>query len=312
MAGNSLRDALRKAQGIVATADLPVTDENKEHPPYVLPRHYEWMKRPEERRLWTPEAIEFSTLVHRGHFKHRRDRRISPSSLGDDCERLVLLGFGDHPKLPFPIANAEKMTVGEFHHLRWQREGISAGYMTPAPGDDWAGELWLHSEALRCGGSADARLDDASLFELKSTGSHLYKGIVTGRGSASNYAAGMHRKHKLQMEAYWLVDEIGAAERGEPRKLSDWGSLVYQDSGDPSNIHEFRIHSSPSRRAEVNRILEGLHDWIDLDQLPDMLDGCAKSVTLDPSDMPTEKEMTVFNRCPQRESCPKATAVMRK
>lgn len=304
----SLKDVVRRAHGMAATKALPDTAEEKVFPAYVIPRHDAWMERPESERAWSPAAVEFAHLVFQGHFKHERPGRISPSALGDDCERLLLLGFGGHPQLPFPKANAEKMAVGEFHHLRWQMEGITAGYMQPPVGQDWAGELWVHSESLRCGGSADSRLDDGSLFELKSTASHLFKALREQRGSALNYVMGMHAKHKIQMEAYWLVDEVGAAERGQPRLLTDWGSLVYQNADDPAQLLEFRLHSSPSRRKEVHRRLEGLHDWIDLNDLPDMLEGCRKAVT--PGENPTDKELTVYNRCSQRESCPMATSVV--
>ena len=301
--GESLKDVIRRAHGEVATRALPATAEEKIHPNYVLPRHLAWMQLPEERRAWSPEAVQFAYDVLAGKYKKPRDRRISPSSLGDHCERLLLFGFGGWPKEPFPIPNAEKMAAGEFHHLRWQMEGLSAGYMD-------MGEAWVHSEALRCGGSGDGRLADGSLFELKSTASHLFDALRNQRGSALNYVMGMHTKHKLQMEAYWLVDEVSAAEQGRPRLLTDWGSLVYQDAGDPQKLLEFRLHSSPSRRAEVHRILEGLHDWIDLNQLPDMLDACRKAhFGTVGSEVITDKEQVIYARCPYRRSCPTATRV---
>lgn len=301
--GRSLKDVIAKAHGIEQTRKLDADHQDKVFKDYVLPHHNRWMSLPEEQRFWTPEAVEFAAASLRGDFKHPRGGRISPSSMGDECERLLLFGFGGAPKLPFPKANAEKMAAGEFHHLRWQMEGLSAGYMT-------AGEVWLHSEALRCGGSADGRLVDGSLFELKSTASHLYKGITTGKGSAADYGAAMHAKHKLQMEAYWLVDEVGSAERGEPRQLSDMGSLLYQDAGDPSQLYEYRMHSSPARRKEVHRILEGIHDWVDLDQLPDMLDACRKVVDgPKEGEILTSKEVTIYDRCPYREHCPSASSV---
>lgn len=298
--GQSLKDVIRQAHGEVKTKSLAVDDEEKIHPPWVLPRHDAWMSLPEEQRVWSAEAIEFAYDVLRGKYKKARELRFSPSALGDSCERLLLFGFAGAPKMPFPKANAEKMAAGEFHHLRWQMEGLSAGYMD-------RGEAWVHSPALRCGGSGDARLSDGSLFELKSTAEHLFKALRDGRGSAYNYVMGMHAKHKLQMEAYWLVDEVGSAERGEPRLLNDWGSLVYQNAGSPGDLLEFRLHSSPSRRKEVHRILEGLHDWVDLDQLPDMLDGCAKYFE---GEAVSDKELNVVSRCPYREYCPTATAVV--
>lgn len=309
--GQSLKDVVRNAHGMSRTASLPVDHEDKVHPPWVLPRHNAWMQLPESQRVWTPEAISFASLVHQGKLKHERKGRVSPSALGDNCERALLFGFAQAPQVPFPRENAEKMYAGEFHHLRWQMEGLSAGYMK-------RGEVWLHAEALRCGGSGDGLLVDGSLFELKSTAEHLFKCAREmtkapedrnpQRFNSWDYFMGMHRKHKLQMEAYWLVDEVGAAERGEPRVLNDWGSLVYQDAGNPGNIVEFRLHSAPTRRTEVNRILESLHDWIDIKDLPDMLDGCRKAVfgAQEGEEPATQKEVTVYDRCPFREICPNA------
>lgn len=301
--GESLKDVIRRAHGEVKTVGLPDTAEEKVFPPYVMPRHMEWMRRPEEQRAWSAEAIQFAHDVLAGKYKKPRHHRISPSSMGDNCERLLLFGFGGWPKEPFPIPNAEKMAAGEFHHLRWQMEGLSAGYMD-------RGEVWLHSPSLRSGGSGDGRLADGSLFELKSTASHLFNALQSQRGSALNYVMGMHAKHILQIEAYWLVDEVAAAETGQPRVLTDWGSLVYQDAGDPSKLLEFRLHSSPARRQEVHRILEGLHDWIDLNELPDMLDACRKAhFGTQGDEVLTDKEAVIYARCPHRRICPTATAV---
>jgi hypothetical protein len=309
-----LREVIAKAHGEIRTKELPVTAEEKVFPDYAKPRHDAWLERPESERGWSEQAIQFAYDALRGTFKHERSARISPSSIGDECERVLLFGYAGAPKLAFPKANQEKMDAGTFHHLRWQMEGMSAGYMT-------AGEVWTHSSALRCGGSADGRLDDGSLFELKTTGGHLYDAVSkgqayldavlaefdrTGKGSAAVYAANMHAKHKLQMEAYWLVDEIEAEAQGRERYFTDWGSLVYQDPGDPARVYEVRMHASPARRREVHRILEGLHDWIDLNELPDMLEGCAKTVR---GESVTDKQLRVYSSCPYREFCPTATRV---
>jgi hypothetical protein len=307
--GESLKDVVRRAHGQARTKDLPDTAEEKVHPPFVLPRHDAWMALPEDQQLWSPEAIQFAYDVLAGKYKHDRAGRVSPSAVGDGCERLLLFAFAQAPQSPFPKANKEKMSAGEFHHLRWQMEGLTAGYMN-------AGELWIHSEALRCGGSADARLIDGSLFELKSTAGHLFKCARemlkppeernTKRYTAWDYFQGLHNKHLKQIETYHLVDEVGASERGEQRLLSDWASLVYQNAGEPGEMVEFRLHTSPERRREIHRVLESLHDWIDIDDLPDMLEGCRRIVD---GESATEKELTLYSRCQYRDHCPTATGL---
>lgn len=299
--GKSLKDVIREAHGLVDTKDLPVDHPSKKLPEYVLPHHRAWMNTPERDRGWTTEAVEYAYEVFKGGFKHPREARFSPSSLGDDCERALLFSYWGAPKEPFPTDNAEKMAAGEFHHLRWQMEGLSAGYMD-------RGEVWLHSEELRCGGSADARLADGSLFELKSTADHLWKALKFQSGSALNYVMNMHRKHLFQIDTYLLVDEVGAAERGEERLFNDYASLVYMNAGSPGDLLEFRLHRSPEREKEVHRVLESLTDWVNLNQLPDLLEGCRKAIDGTQGDETLSvQEARVYNGCAYREHCPTAS-----
>lgn len=303
----SLKDVVRQAHGIVESAKLADDDPNKVLPEYVLPRHLAWMRLPESKRHWTPEALAYAAQVMSGEFQHERKARFSPSGLGSACQREVLFSFGGAPKQPFPLSNQEKMDSGAFDHLRWQMEGMSAGYMK-------LGEVWVFNEGMRMGGSADGLLDDGSLFELKNTGGHLFdcaKELLKPKANRRqlgpmNYFLGMHHKHKLQMEAYWECDRLSAVEEGRERIFTDYGSLVYQDTG-TKGIIEFRIKSNPHRLTELHTLLESLHGWVDIDQLPDMLEGCLKSIGVGAA--PDVKELTVFQRCAYREYCPTATAV---
>lgn len=318
----SLKDVLRQAHGMVDTAELPDSHPDKVLADYVKPRHDAWMARPEHERVRTPEALEFASKSLAGDFQHERSGRFSPSSLGSGCEREILFSYAGAPQLPFPKSNLEKMDAGTFDHLRWQTEGLSAGYMT-------AGEVWVFFHGMRMGGSADARLADGSLFELKNTGGHLYEAISrgqsfldnavaiareTGRGSAANYAAGMHHKHKLQMEAYWELDRLSAAEEGRERVFTDFGSLVYQDTY-TKEIHEVRLHSQEARRTELHHIVGSLNEWVDVDDLPDMLEECWRAsggpgrAPGEPAPVASAKDLAVHARCAYRQHCPQASTV---
>ena len=62
--------------------------------------------------------------------------------------------------------------------------------------------------------------------------------------------------------------------------------------------------------AVIEASLPGLHDWIDLDELPEMLDACRKSVFgVQPGEALTDKEAVIYARCPYRLHCPSATRV---
>jgi hypothetical protein len=138
----------------------------------VTQPHSRWLELPEEEQIYSPEAIQFAIDVWGHKFKHERHGRFSPSAIGE-CPRRVLLGYaGAGPQRPPDIDNQEMMDHGSWTHLKWQMEGITQGYML-------AGEVWVHSDELRCGGSMDAKLHDGSNFELKSTGWSIYTRVVT-------------------------------------------------------------------------------------------------------------------------------------
>jgi hypothetical protein len=300
----SLKETVKALHGIHTprgTGELDLLD------PYYKPLHLAWLG---DQRPWSPAAQEHARKVFAGEYTHERRGRISPSAIGNACEREILFSFGGAPEVPAPEESEDVMESGTFEHLRWQMEGLTHPFLISAEG-------WNHSVELRCGGSMDGVGLDYSLFELKNCAPHLYASISrgwdylmeaahkaekTGVGSAANYAASMVRKHVTQAETYVLLDSL----RSEPR-LSGVVSLVYQDRSS-KDVFEMRFTSSAKRQREVHAILASVHEWIDLDELPDMLEGCAKTVT--PGLTPTEKEKTVFKRCGHREHCPTSTTVM--
>lgn len=303
---SSLKDIVKGIHGAASEAPGGTLAEPFAEPFYA-PLHRQWLERSD--RAWSPAALEHARSVLSGERQMPRERRISPSSIGGDCERALLFSYGGAPQQPAPPLAEDKMEAGEFEHLRWQMEGLSQPFLASA-------EVYLHHEGLRCGGSIDGLGTDHSLFELKNTAEHLFKAIArgpeyleqalvreaAGTGSAAAYAAHMVRKHKLQMEAYFLVDSLQPVPI-----LSGWGSLVYSDWAS-KDVHEIRLQSHPGRRRQIHRILESTHTWIDLNELPDMLEGCAATADLlDRS--PTSKERTIYDRCSYREWCPTASRV---
>lgn len=235
----------------------------------VTQPHTQWMETPEEEQLYSEEAIQFAIDVWRRKFKHPRAGRFSPSAMGE-CARRVVLGYAGAPQVPVEMDNQEMMDHGTWTHLKWQMEGITMGYMT-------AGEVWVYSEELQCGGSMDAKLYDGSGFELKSAGWNIYNRIVLKEGWPKF-------ENLLQDATYKLIEDF------------DWTSLTYEDRSS-GNFHEFRIPRSTELEEEVLRRLRSYKDFVEDDSLPPMLDQCEMRMG------------QVYKRCPFRKICAKAKSV---
>lgn len=300
----SLKDTVRQLHGIHTpkrAGELQLLD------PYYKPLHMAWLG---NQQPWSANAQEHARKVFAGEYTHERKGRISPSAMGDNCERALLFSFGAAPQQPAPEESEDVMESGTFEHLRWQMEGLTHPFLREC-------EVWNHSMELRCGGSMDGTGLDWSLFELKNSAPHLYNAISkgwdylmsarekaekSGIGSAANYAAGMVIKHVIQAETYVELDS-----RRKRPQLSGVISLVYQCRS-TKDVFELRFQSDPGRRREVAAILGSAHEWIDLNELPDMLEGCHAAVT--PGLKPTPKQETVYKRCFWRDHCPTAKEVM--
>lgn len=302
----ALREILNKAHGVTAA---PKLDQDRIFADYFLPKHRAWMELPESERSYSDRAIEHMVKAMTGGYKQPRQARLSPSSMGTDCERELLFAYAQAPQSPRNVREQEVMDAGTMEHIRLQMVGMSAGYLSDV-------EIFVHEPSLRCGGSADGRGDDGSLWELKNTAGHLFDPIAkgpnhlaaalerertTGKGSADAYAAKMVIKHKLQMETYLYVDAISAQLSEREQLFSAFASLVYMHR-ESKRFYEIRIQSSESRRKTVQAIIDSATGWIDIDTLPDRLVGCEKVIGGEPV---SDKEKRRFQSCPYAALCPK-------
>src|SRR3954454_7159251 len=133
--------------------------EGKASPLFVTGPHTEWMERPEEEQIYSPEAIRFVGDVMAGKYARPRAGRFSPSSIGK-CPRRLLFGFAGAPQVGENPDSSDLKGLGKWGHLRWQAEGLSMGWME-------AGEVWTFDPVRRVGGSIDGMNADDSVFELK-------------------------------------------------------------------------------------------------------------------------------------------------
>ena len=225
--------------------------------------HVQWLERLEHEQVPNAKALAFVIRALLHDFKHPRPGRFSPSSMGE-CPRRIVFEHAGAPQLPPDIDNQEMMDHGTISHLKWQIEGLTMGYMREA-------EVWVEDPDLWVGGSIDAELADASLFECKTVHPFVYNKIVLDTKKPKWEAL-------LQIGTYFMLH--GA----------DWASVVYEDRGG-GQFHEFRIERDDKIEREVLRRLKSYKSYVEADELPPQLADCEIKIG------------TVFRRCAFREIC---------
>lgn len=231
--------------------------------------HTQWMEKPEEEQVYSPEAIEFVAEVLRRQHKTPRAGRFSPSSIGK-CPRRLALGYAGAPQLPMEAGSSEIVDHGSWTHLKWQAEGLSMGYMDDA-------EVWIEDKDLQIGGSQDGVLYEGSGFELKSAAPSVYSRQVLE-------ARAPHEEYLDQVTVYMMLSG------------TSWFSIVYEDRA-YGNFHEFRIGMDAKREAKVVKLLRSLISMIESDQLPPQYEECSMRVG------------KTFRNCPYRKVCGKVNSV---
>lgn len=235
----------------------------------VVGPHTRYLEMTEAERPSTPEARQFVVDALAGKFKHPRAGRFSPSSIAG-CKRRLLFGFAGAPEVGENIDAQDLMGLGSWGHLRWQHEGLSMGYMLDA-------EVWTFDRRRRIGGSIDGMLYDDSVFELKTVFGPKFSRI-TQQNRTPEY------EHRLQFQAY--VESEGV----------ELGSVVYEDRG-TGRYFEYRIAPDEKLSKDLEVKLDELNNRAEEDDLPPMLEDCSRGVGY------------VFNQCPFRKHCPKATSL---
>ena len=231
--------------------------------------HIRWMERPEHEQLPSAKAVAFELRSLFLQYKHPRPGRFSASSLGE-CPRRVVFEYAGAPALPMDIEYMEMADHGTAAHQRWQREGLTMGYMTEA-------EVWAYDATLGLGGSMDAVLEDESIFEAKTVTPTKYRDVVMTR-NAPLY------QHLLQLNGYFLLTG------------RTWASLVYENRA-TGRFHEFRVQPDDALVLDVSRKLDSYRRYVADDVLPPQRPECEIRVG------------DVYHRCPFRKMCHKPATV---
>ena len=220
----------------------------------------------------TPDAIARVMQVMMNDIGGRSDGsgRIRPSSVGQPCQRRMLLSFLGTDSEEFSGETQDIMDAGTWGHYRWQVRGLSAGWLTSieAPAQD---QHWLLK------GSADGIIDDSSLFELKTTNSWTYDRVVH-KDRDPVWA------HKLQTAA--MLQALGLEK----------ASIVYEDRNFPARWHEFRFVLAEEEAVlfALKLLKRDIRRSIKSRQLPVMLTECV------------EMKGETYEGCPFRYTCPSA------
>ena len=218
--------------------DLPVT---------VI--HEKWMvENPEPE--WSDRALDFAANQLAGVTGSRRRRKVMFRASGaSTCARQQVLKYIGHPgiKEQFSSAQVNIFTTGNFFHLKWQMQGLTAGWLAEA-------EVPVERADLNAGGTADGVLAAGGGWECKS---------INDRGFARVMNYGPLLEHLDQMDNYML--------------LGDWErySIVYENKND-GEWREFVHHRDEKRMKDVVERFEQLNLFVEDKKLPVILPDCKK------------------------------------
>jgi len=248
-----------------------VREAHKEsaHPKIVTGPHTRWLELPEAEQHYSKEAIEHVIRVLTKKHQTKRSGRFSPSALGE-CHRKVLFSYGDWPQAGYDPDVLDLMGLGNWGHLRWQAEGLTDGWMVQA-------EIYVADRLFPMGGTMDGVLVDGSVFELKTVNNFIFKQQVDVDDEPKH-------SHLLQVHAYMRMAK---------KRLA---SILYEERSS-GQYHEFRVEWDDAIMDELVDLIDLLTGYVEIDELPEMLDEC--------------KNLTgrTFKGCPFRKICPKATTV---
>jgi len=227
----SLKD-LVKAHAL----DLPVT-----------PVHEKWMTE-NPNPIYSPEAIAFAVDQLSGvSGSNRRRKRMFRASGTHTCKRRQVLAFIGHPGVPEQITSklGNIFATGNFTHLKWQMQGLTAGWLAAA-------EVPMDLPEINAGGTADGVLTEGGGFECKS---------INDRGYSRVTSYGPLEDHEEQTDNYMF---LGGLERY---------SIVYENKND-GEWREFVRYREDKNMLKVAERFDELNEFVEHKRLPIVLDDC--------------------------------------
>lgn len=213
--------------------DLPIT-----------PRHDQWLGLHAD----DPYPDWVAAWVAAQLTKPQRDRSASFSaSATGRCERQQVLQFLDHPQMvSFDPQWHHRLEVGNWGHLRWQAQGLTAGWLKMA-------EVAVSLPQYGLTGTLDGITDTGTGFEFK-TIRHPGFNAVLKEGEPKF-------GHMLQVTAYMMATTIQRF------------SIVYESTYS-GEWKEFVVDYDPAMGEVVTETLVAMQQRVADKRLPEPLQDC--------------------------------------
>lgn len=232
------------------SVDLPIT-----------PRHDRWLGLHAD----DPYPPEIAAWVAGQLMKPQRDRSttFSASATGQ-CERQQVLRFIDHPqRASYDPQLNHRFQVGDWGHLRWQAQGLSAGWLTKA-------EVSVTLPAYGLSGTLDGITDLGDGFEFKTIRHPGFNQVLKDGEPKFD--------HTLQVTAYMMATGI--------KKFS----IVYESTFS-GEWKEFVVGYDDVIAEMVTEALERMQQSVADRSLPAPLADCVAHTG------------SVYSQCPYRKDC---------
>lgn len=213
----------------------------------ITERHTEWLREYGSNAKYSDKAIELARKVFAQEVGGARQRSTSfrASSLGQ-CQRHQLYRAINAPSqkdIDESLANI--FATGNFMHLKWQMQGLTAGWLLDA-------EIPWESDEYDFGGTGDGEVWDGSVFEFKSINSRGYSRVRT---------YGPTKAHRRQGHGYLLL------------KGADAISFIYEDKG-TGEWSEYRVERDEELIADIKEEIETLQKHHTNETFPEILSSC--------------------------------------
>lgn len=227
----SLKDMIKATQ-----SDLPVTVA-----------HEQWMTA-NRNPSFSPEALAFAADQLAGiSGSQRRRKKMFRASGTHTCKRRQVLAFIGHPEIGEQLTSSQAniFATGNFTHLRWQMQGLTAGWLAQA-------EVPMDRPDLNAGGTADGLLAAGGGWECKS---------INDRGftRVSNY--GPLADHGEQTDNYMFLGDL------------ERYSIIYENKNN-GEWREFVRYRDEKKMREVVERFEELNQFVLDKKLPVVLPDC--------------------------------------
>lgn len=219
--------------------DLPVTVA-----------HEKWMTE-NPNPVWSEKALEFANAQLRGQTGGQRTgrKRVFRASGAHTCKRRQVFDFIGHTRAEEQITSrlGNIFATGNFTHLKWQMQGLTAGWLAEA-------EVPVEKPELNAGGTADGLLTAGGGWECKS---------INDRGFSRVMTYGPLEEHEEQTDNYMLLGDL------------ERYSIVYENKND-GEWREFVRYRDEKRMADAQERFEELNEFVERKKLPKILPDCQK------------------------------------